>query len=118
MEHVVGECHQSLLAVAYVAAHDFLGVLRVAGEDGVDDVAVFVERVPAEGMIGGELAVPQLQAECEDVHVRAELDQARIVRREQDRLVQVGRGVDLPSGADRDRLGLHALYGFGAGTGS
>ena len=53
MEHVVGECHQSLLAVAHVAAHDFLGVFRVAGEDGVDDVAVFVERVPAQGMIGG-----------------------------------------------------------------
>jgi len=55
VKHVVGERHQSLLAVAYVAAHGFFGLLRVAGEDGVDDVAVFVERVPAEGMIGGEL---------------------------------------------------------------
>ena len=46
VEHVVGECHQSLLAIADVAAHDFLGVLRIAGEDGVDNIAVFGERVP------------------------------------------------------------------------
>jgi hypothetical protein len=42
-EHVVGQCDQSLLAVAGVVAHDVLCMLRVAGKDRIGDLAVLSE---------------------------------------------------------------------------